>query len=198
MVIFHYPHFYPDFPWYFSRFSMNWALDFSQIRHARYANMGKELYRSEPVFRAAVDQCAELLDNELPKPLLEVVNSTGLGTVGCVQWWGTNMENEDTRWYKYDIIEILTIVKHYSGDMIGFFATKVRILLGGRMVTSGNECLTSLVFLLPRWSWLFGLPPAADPDSIVFRYGCVWKGGYCPKKNKHVNLRGQIHFGKLT
>jgi len=44
---------------------------------SQYANMGKELYRSEPVFRAAVDQCAELLDNELPKPLLEVMHSDG-------------------------------------------------------------------------------------------------------------------------
>ena len=39
--------------------------------------MGKELYRSHPVFRATIDRCAEALRNSLPRPLLEVLFGEG-------------------------------------------------------------------------------------------------------------------------
>ena len=42
--------------------------------------MGKDLYGSEPVFRAAVDQCAKLLEGLLPRPLLEATREVLLGT----------------------------------------------------------------------------------------------------------------------
>jgi acyl transferase domain-containing protein/acyl carrier protein len=40
---------------------------------AQYAGMGKSLYQREPVFRAALDACAEALHAHLPRPLLEVM-----------------------------------------------------------------------------------------------------------------------------
>lgn len=40
---------------------------------AQYAGMGKELYDQEPVFRAALDRCAALLEDQLERPLLEVM-----------------------------------------------------------------------------------------------------------------------------
>ncbi len=40
---------------------------------AQYHGMGRGLYDSEPVFRAALDRCAELLAPSLPRPLLEVL-----------------------------------------------------------------------------------------------------------------------------
>lgn len=40
---------------------------------SQYAGMGHELYRQEPVFRAAVDRCVEVLDRELEQPLLDVL-----------------------------------------------------------------------------------------------------------------------------
>ncbi|WP_375772900.1 SDR family NAD(P)-dependent oxidoreductase [Archangium gephyra] len=40
---------------------------------SQYAGMGHKLYRSEPVFRAALDRCAQLFNAELPRPLLEVM-----------------------------------------------------------------------------------------------------------------------------
>ena len=44
---------------------------------SQYAGMGKELYRSHPVFRATVDRCAEALRDSLPRPLLEVLFGEG-------------------------------------------------------------------------------------------------------------------------
>jgi acyl transferase domain-containing protein len=40
---------------------------------AQYAGMGKGLYEAEPVFRAVLDRCAQLLEPLLPRPLLEVL-----------------------------------------------------------------------------------------------------------------------------
>jgi acyl transferase domain-containing protein/acyl carrier protein len=40
---------------------------------AQYAGMGRELYDTQPVFRAAFDACAERLRDTLPRPLASVV-----------------------------------------------------------------------------------------------------------------------------
>ena len=40
---------------------------------AQYAGMGRRLYQSEPVFRRELDRCADLLRDELPCPLLDVL-----------------------------------------------------------------------------------------------------------------------------
>jgi acyl transferase domain-containing protein/NADP-dependent 3-hydroxy acid dehydrogenase YdfG/aryl carrier-like protein len=40
---------------------------------SQYPGMGRGLYRSEPVFRAALDRCAQRFDAELPRSLLEVM-----------------------------------------------------------------------------------------------------------------------------
>ncbi|RJO70846.1 amino acid adenylation domain-containing protein [Nocardia panacis] len=41
---------------------------------AQYAGMGQALYAQEPIFRAALDECAELLREELPRPLPELIH----------------------------------------------------------------------------------------------------------------------------
>jgi acyl transferase domain-containing protein len=40
---------------------------------AQYAGMGKELYETQPVFRATLEECAERLRGELDRPLLDVL-----------------------------------------------------------------------------------------------------------------------------
>jgi acyl transferase domain-containing protein len=40
---------------------------------AQYVGMARELYDTEPVFRAALDRCAQRLDARLPQPLLAVL-----------------------------------------------------------------------------------------------------------------------------
>ena len=40
---------------------------------AQYVNMGQQLYEQSPVFRAALERCAAILDGELEVPLLDVL-----------------------------------------------------------------------------------------------------------------------------
>ncbi|QSJ15492.1 SDR family NAD(P)-dependent oxidoreductase [Nostoc sp. UHCC 0702] len=40
---------------------------------SQYVNMGKELYKTQPSFRQALDRCAAILDAYLGKPLLEIL-----------------------------------------------------------------------------------------------------------------------------
>ena len=40
---------------------------------SQYAGMGKELYEREAVFRAAMDECAALLEGELPESMFSVL-----------------------------------------------------------------------------------------------------------------------------
>ena len=40
---------------------------------SQFPGMGQQLYRTQRVFREAMDECARLLEGQLPRPLLEVL-----------------------------------------------------------------------------------------------------------------------------
>jgi acyl transferase domain-containing protein/acyl-CoA synthetase (AMP-forming)/AMP-acid ligase II/acyl carrier protein len=40
---------------------------------SQYLNMGRELYQTQPLFRQLLDQCAEILEDELPLAMLDVL-----------------------------------------------------------------------------------------------------------------------------
>jgi len=45
---------------------------------AQYVGMGRELYETQPVFRRALDRCAEVLQPLLDRPLLELLHQNGV------------------------------------------------------------------------------------------------------------------------
>ena len=48
---------------------------------AQYAGMARSLYAQQPVFRAALDACAQALDGVLPRPLLDVLFADADGAI---------------------------------------------------------------------------------------------------------------------
>ena len=53
---------------------------------AQYANMGRELYESEPVFRAALDRCSQILEKHLNPGLLEILFGTATELLDNTQY----------------------------------------------------------------------------------------------------------------
>jgi myxalamid-type polyketide synthase MxaC len=50
---------------------------------AQYPGMGRDLYETQPVFRQALDQCAEIVRPHLERPLLEAIYPAS-GTIPCL------------------------------------------------------------------------------------------------------------------
>jgi myxalamid-type polyketide synthase MxaB len=53
---------------------------------SQYAGMGRELFDSQPVFRAAIERCADILRGYLERPLLEVLYSSEQASAAQRRW----------------------------------------------------------------------------------------------------------------
>ncbi|MGW1253535.1 beta-ketoacyl synthase N-terminal-like domain-containing protein, partial [Streptomyces sp. NPDC002535] len=68
---------------------------------SQYTGMGQGLYRTEPAFRAALDECADLLAGQLEVPLLDLLftDTSGiLGTTRCAQVGIVSVQVALVRW----------------------------------------------------------------------------------------------------
>jgi acyl transferase domain-containing protein/protein-L-isoaspartate O-methyltransferase/acyl carrier protein len=90
---------------------------------AQYAGMARGLYDSEPVFRAALDRCAELLAPQLPRPLLSVLfpadgEDSALNETAYTQPALFAVEYALTEWWRHWGITPQVLIGHSVGECV--------------------------------------------------------------------------------
>lgn len=87
---------------------------------AQYAGMGRGLYDSAPVFRAALDRCAEVLDPLMPHPLSELIDGSGglLERTACAQPATFAIEYALTRLWRSWGVEPALVLGHSLGEYV--------------------------------------------------------------------------------
>ncbi|MEO8152056.1 MAG: SDR family NAD(P)-dependent oxidoreductase [Rhizobacter sp.] len=90
---------------------------------AQYAGMARGLYDAEPVFRAALDQCAELLAPHLAQPLLKVLwpadgEATPLNDTAYTQPALFAVEYALTQWWRAWGVTPQAVVGHSVGEYV--------------------------------------------------------------------------------
>lgn len=117
----------------------------------QHPGMGRALYHAEPVFRAALDRCAEILDGLLPRPLLSVMHpkdgddlsllddtrctQPALFAIGCalVELWRS--------WG----IEPAAVLGHSMGELTAAYAAGVFSLEDGlKLAAARGRCMSEL------------------------------------------------------
>lgn len=89
---------------------------------AQYAGMARRLYECAPVFRGALDRCAEILNGELPAPLFDVLWGSASGRLdetACTQPALAAVEYALSQLWASWGITPLTVIGHSIGEYVG-------------------------------------------------------------------------------
>ncbi|MFD7928410.1 beta-ketoacyl synthase N-terminal-like domain-containing protein [Streptomyces sp. NPDC059742] len=95
---------------------------------SQYAGMGRGLYVTEPVFRAAVDECAELLVPHLDVPLLDVLFGDGAGRLDRTRYAQVGIVSVQVglvRWLESVGVRADAVVGHSLGELTAAWAAGV-------------------------------------------------------------------------
>ena len=102
---------------------------------SQYANMAHELYSTAPVFRAALERCATLLDRRLSRPLLEVLHQKADGARTLDQTAYTQ--------------PALFAVEYALAELLGSWGIRPSIVLGHSVGEYTAACVAGVLELEP-------------------------------------------------
>ncbi|MFV2120850.1 type I polyketide synthase, partial [Streptomyces sp. Act-28] len=95
---------------------------------SQYAGMGQGLYRTEPVFRAALEECADLLAGQLEVPLLELLFTGASGVLGRTAFAQVGIVAVQValvRWLESVGVAADVVVGHSLGELTAAWAAGV-------------------------------------------------------------------------
>ncbi|MFI2222956.1 beta-ketoacyl synthase N-terminal-like domain-containing protein [Streptomyces fradiae] len=95
---------------------------------SQYTGMGQGLYRTEPAFRAALDECADLLAGQLEVPLLDLLFTDASGTLGRTRFAQVGIVAVQVglvRWLESVGVRADVVVGHSLGELTAAWAAGV-------------------------------------------------------------------------